>query len=81
MKRKKDLNKSREGGLEIHWLQGSKAGKSEGGSREGARSKGSKGEKRVNYRGTKCGVSRTADGQTLLQKHGGERMREKEEVK
>lgn len=37
VKRKKDMNKSREGGLEIHWLQGSKAGKSEGGSWEGAR--------------------------------------------
>lgn len=35
MKRKKDLNKSTEGGLEIHWLQGSKVGKkSEGGSGE-----------------------------------------------
>lgn len=50
-KRKKDVNKSREGGVEIHWLQGSKAGKSEGGSRDGARDEieGKRGEKRVNY--------------------------------
>lgn len=27
MKRKNELNNSTEGGLEIHWLQGSKAGK------------------------------------------------------
>lgn len=78
------MNKNREGGLEIHWLQGSKAGKSEGGSWEGARDEieGKQGEKRVSYRGTKCGVSRAADGQTLQQKHRrGGRMREKEEVK